>query len=120
MQSNDLGSLLFFVLPLLLLGWILLSQRRRMRDLQALQSSISVGDEIRTTSGLYGRITDLTDTVMSIEVTPGVVVRFDRRAVESKVPAASPAADGADAAVDEMPVSPDDTSGTPRATGEGE
>lgn len=120
MPSNDLGSLLFFVLPLLLLGWILLSQRRRVRDLQTMQSSIGVGDEIRTTSGLYGRITDLTDTVMSIEVAPGVIVRFDRRAVESKVPALTSATDAADPAIDETSGSPDDLSGAPRDTGEGE
>jgi preprotein translocase subunit YajC len=93
MSGNDLSSMLFLVLPLLLLGWIMVSQRRRMRDAQSLQASIAVGDEIRTTSGFFGRVTDLTDTVLSLELAPGVVVRIDRRAVDTKVPpAATPAA----------------------------
>lgn len=85
---NDSGTLLFLLLPLLLFGWLFWSQRRRMRDLQALQASVAVGDEVRTTSGLYGRIVLLTDTDMTLEISPGVRVRFDRRAVDVKVPPA--------------------------------
>jgi len=96
MAGSDLSSLLFLLLPLLLLGWLVLSQRRRVRALQDVQSSIVVGDEVRTTSGLFGRVAAVTDTELSLEVAPGVVLRFDRRAVDTKV--APTAGTGTDAA----------------------
>ena len=85
MASNDLSSLLFFAIPLGFIAYIFLGQRRRMRALQELHSSIVVGDEVRTTSGLFGRVSATTDAEVHLEVAPGVVVRFDRRAVDSRV-----------------------------------
>jgi preprotein translocase subunit YajC len=82
----DFGSLLFLLLPLLLLGYVFLAQRRRVRQMQAVQAGVGVGDEIRTTSGLFGRVVDLTDTEVHLEVAAGVVLRFDRRAIDVTVP----------------------------------
>ena len=92
MTSNDLSSLLFFAIPVGFIAYIFLGQRRRVRALQELQASIVVGEEVRTTSGLYGRVTALTDAEMHLQVAPGVVVRFDRRAVDARVSGAAPAA----------------------------
>lgn len=101
-QGNETGSLLFLALPLALIGFMFWTQRRRQRQAQVLQSSITVGDEVCTTSGLFGRVTALSDTVATLEVAPGITVRFDRRAVATKVDSAAtggattgPAAGGA-------------------------
>ena len=75
MSGSDGGSLLFLALPLLFLGYVFMTQRRRVKGIQAMQSAITVGDRIRTTAGLFGTVTALTDTEMSLEVAPGVVVR---------------------------------------------
>lgn len=85
MSGSDGGSLLFLALPLLFLGYVFMAQRRRVKGIQAMQSAITVGDRIRTTAGLLGTVTALTDTEMSLEVAPGVVVRYDRRAVDAVV-----------------------------------
>ena len=92
MSGSDGGSLLFLALPLLFLGYVFMTQRRRVKTLQAMQASVAVGDRIRTTAGLFGTVTGLTDTEMLLEVAPGVVVTYDRRAVDAVV---SPGAGGA-------------------------
>jgi preprotein translocase subunit YajC len=97
MTSNDLSSLLFFAIPVGFIAYIFLGQRRRVRALQDLQASIVVGEEVRTTSGLFGRVAALTDTEMHLEVAPGVVVRFDRRAVDARTSGAAPTASDAPA-----------------------
>lgn len=84
-MPSDSGSLLILLLPLLFIGYIFITQRRRVRDLQAMQGALTVGDEIRTTSGLFGTVTALDDSTMSLQVADGVVVRFDRRAVDTVV-----------------------------------
>lgn len=93
-QQNGLGALLLPALLILLLGFMFWSQRRRQKSVQELQARLAVGDEVCTTSGLFGRITALDDVVVTLEVAPGTQVRFDRRAVATKVDSAGPAAEG--------------------------
>jgi preprotein translocase subunit YajC len=78
-------SLLIFLLPVLLIVFMVFTQRRRQREAQALQSSLEVGDEVCTTSGLFGRVRALDSTAVTLEISPGVAVRFDRRAIGMKV-----------------------------------
>jgi len=46
---------------------------------------LAVGDEVCTTSGLYGRVTALDASSATLEISPGVNVRYDRRAIGIKV-----------------------------------
>ncbi|MGL5818111.1 MAG: preprotein translocase subunit YajC [Phycicoccus sp.] len=80
-NGSGLAYVLLLVVPLLLLVWMFVTQRNRARQVQALQSSLAVGDEVLTTSGLYGTIAALEDRVVSLDVGGGTVVRFDRRAI---------------------------------------
>ena len=82
MQSGaGYGNLILLALPLLLLGFLALSQRRRTKEMAAIQASLVVGDEVMTSSGLYGRLVSLDDDIAALEIAPGVEVRFDRRAL---------------------------------------
>ena len=92
-SGGSSAGLLFFLLPVLLIGFMVLSQRRRQRDVRSLQGGLAVGDEVCTTSGLFGSIASLDDTVVTLEIAPGVTVRFDRRAIGSRVNPAAPVAD---------------------------
>jgi preprotein translocase subunit YajC len=77
------------LLPLLLLAvafvvLIVLPMRNRNRQLQAtrqLQAGLTVGTEVMTTSGLYGRIARLADDTVELEVSPGVTLRWARAAI---------------------------------------
>lgn len=87
-SSSGSGSLLIFALPVLLIGWMFFTQRRRTKETQRLQSTLGIGDEVTTTSGMFGRIVALEDSVATLEVSPGVTVRFNRRAIAGPAPTA--------------------------------
>jgi preprotein translocase subunit YajC len=87
-SSSGSSSLLIFALPVLLIGWMVYSQRRRTKEQQRLQSTLDVGDEVTTTSGMLGRITALEDQIATLEVSPGVAIRFNRRAIAGPAPTA--------------------------------
>ena len=53
----------------LLLVVLIVSQRRRARAMEEFQASVGVGDEIITTSGLYGRILASDDTASPLTST---------------------------------------------------
>jgi preprotein translocase subunit YajC len=80
-SGSGSANLLIFALPVLLIGFMFITQRRRQKDTERLQSSLGVGDQVTTTSGLLGRITALDDQVATLEVSPGVSIRFNRRAI---------------------------------------
>jgi preprotein translocase subunit YajC len=84
------------LLPLLLLFGLLAAmmffmsrrQRRAVAQQQELQNSLSVGDRVMTTSGLYGTIIDTSDeTTIDLEIAPGVETTWLRAAVREKVSA---------------------------------
>ena len=80
-SGSGLAYLLILGLPFLLLIWMFFTQRQRSKQVQSLQSSLAVGEEVVTTSGLYGTITALDDRVVTLDVGNGVTVRYDRRAI---------------------------------------
>ena len=79
--GSSAGSLLILLLPLVLIGLMIWSQRRRAKQMQQVQRELRVGQEVATTSGLMGQIVELDDSIAHLMVADGVVVRFDRRAV---------------------------------------
>lgn len=79
-------SLLF--LPLMFVGAYFLlirPQRRRLRDQTTLQSSLQEGDEVITTSGMYGFITGFDGDIVWLEVDDDIQIRVSRAAVQRKV-----------------------------------
>lgn len=79
--GSELGSMLLLALPLLLIVYLIFSQRRRQRQMSQMQAGLQVGDPVMTTTGLHARIVELQEQVAGLEIAPGVVVRWDRRAL---------------------------------------
>ena len=84
MNNNGALSLLIFALPLLLLGWLFFTQNKRMKQMRDFSSSLDVGDQVVTSSGIFGTVRHLDDTSAWLEIAEGTTVRFDRRAVAMK------------------------------------
>ena len=75
-------GLLFLPLMFALLYFVLIRpQQRRARAQQVLQRAVEVGDEVLTTSGLYGIVTAMDDDDLWLEVAEGVEIRMARGAV---------------------------------------
>jgi len=79
----QLGILL--LIPFAMYFFMIRPQRRRMRETQELQRSIQVGDEVITTSGVYGVITGLDgDSRFWLEIDDDVQIRIARAAISGK------------------------------------
>ena len=80
----QLGILL--LIPFAMYFFLIRPQRRRAREQQDLQKSIEVGDEIVTTSGIFGRVTgEDGPNRFWIEVDDDVQIRVARAAIQGKV-----------------------------------
>src|SRR5215469_12113427 len=60
-------------------------QQQHVRQQQALLSSIEVGDEVVTVSGIVGHVEAIEDDRVYIEVAPGVTIAMLRQALGRKV-----------------------------------
>ncbi len=60
-------------------------QQRRMAAVRTLQASIQEGDDVMTTSGIYGRITKLGTDDAELEIAPGIVIRVARGAIGQRI-----------------------------------
>ena len=74
-------SLLILALPVLVLVWLMFTQRRRQKAVTQAQAALAVGDEVMVAAGLYGTVSAIDGDVVHLEIAPGVVVRVNRRAV---------------------------------------
>jgi preprotein translocase subunit YajC len=97
--GNPVPSLLFFAAIFAAMYFLLLRpQRRRLKEGQALQSSIAVDDEIILNSGIYGFVTAIEGDVLWVDVADGhaserIEIRVSRGSVARKAPAAEAASD---------------------------
>jgi preprotein translocase subunit YajC len=98
----QLGILL--LIPFAMYFFLIRPQRRRAKEQQDLQRSIQVGDEVVTTSGVFGTITgEDGDSRFWLEIDDDVQIRIARAAIQGKANL-----DGEPAAADvDEPATPD-------------
>ena len=60
-------------------------QKRAMAEQQKLQNSITAGDRVMTTSGVFGTVVSTSDDTIDIEIAPGMTTTWVRQAVREKV-----------------------------------
>ncbi len=74
-------------LPLLLLvGYMLWSSRNQQKKQKDLESGLKVGERVLTTSGIVGKITEVGERTIRLEVAPGVHVTFIKTAIQGTDP----------------------------------
>ena len=74
-------GILLFLLPVIVLVLLMRQQQRRLRQHQMLIGSVEVGDEVVTTSGIFGTSTSLDDETAQLEVAPGLALKVAKRAI---------------------------------------
>lgn len=65
---------------------IIRPQNRRNRDHKQLLASLSNGDEVVTSGGLFGKISRVDESFVHLEVQNGVIVKVQKQAISSVMP----------------------------------
>lgn len=86
-QGGSPLSFIIFLLPLGLLFFLMRSQKKKLQAQQALQQQAEVGDEILTTSGIYGTIveTDDDEGTVVVEIAPGTQIKMVRAGISRRL-----------------------------------
>ena len=76
--GSSIMMLLMVVLPVLLFWTMSRGNRKRQ---QQLESSLKVGDTVLTQAGLVGKVVEMSETRVKLEIAPGVNVRMLKSAI---------------------------------------
>ena len=58
-------------------------QQKKAKEHRALLDGLKKGDQVVTAGGMHGRLSALEDQVVTLELTPGVNVRFNKGFIAS-------------------------------------
>ncbi len=83
-------GLLDFAFPiiLLVLFYVMLirPQQKRAKEHRAMQAALSKGDEVVTDGGVMGKILEITDNAITVQIAEGVDVKVRRESISSVLP----------------------------------
>jgi preprotein translocase subunit YajC len=104
-----LTPILFLVLLVGLAYFLLIApQRRRQQAQRQARETVDPGDVILTVGGVYATVREVRDSDLDVEISPGTIVRLDKRAIAIVVePVEEPEGEPEEtAAPDEEPSTP--------------
>ncbi|WP_162594735.1 preprotein translocase subunit YajC [Variovorax sp. PBL-E5] len=84
---SSLGSMLPLVLMFVVLYFVMIRpQMKRQKEARAMIEALAKGDEVATSGGLLGKITQMGEQYLTIEISKGVEVQVQRSAVVQVLP----------------------------------
>jgi preprotein translocase subunit YajC len=86
-SSSGINIILIIVVLFGVLYFVMIRpQRNRQRKVQAQQSQVQPGQRVRTTAGMYATVVGVDGDDVILEVSPGVEVRYVKRAIMQVLP----------------------------------
>ena len=86
-SSGQLAPLLMMVVFIAIFYFLLIRpQQRKAKDHQAMVAKLSVGDEVVTSGGILGRVADVGDTFITLEIADGIRIKVQKGQVSSLMP----------------------------------
>ncbi len=80
-QSQWSGILMMVVIVAIFYFFMIRPQQKKQKEVQKAREALSVGDTVITAGGIYGKIREIGDTFMMIEISDGVKIRIDKTSV---------------------------------------
>ncbi|WP_076998949.1 preprotein translocase subunit YajC [Variovorax sp. KK3] len=86
-MMSSLGSMLPLLLMFVVLYFVMIRpQMKRQKEARSMLEALAKGDEVATAGGLLGRITQLGEQYLTVEIAKGIEVQVQRSAVVQVLP----------------------------------
>lgn len=91
--QGGMQSLIFLLLIIVVFYFFMIRpQVKKQKEATNFRNSIEKGDKVTTTGGIYGKVNDVKDNTVSLEIADKIIVKVDKAAV-----VADPSGDAAQA-----------------------
>src|SRR5437773_6019903 len=92
---NSMMTLLpFFLIFVIMYFMVIRPQQKKSKEHQELLNKLKKNDEVMTSGGIYGKVIDLKETVVTLEVAPNVRIRVHRPQISAVVTGEKAAKEG--------------------------
>jgi len=81
-QGGGLSMLIMMVLIIVVMYFFMIRpQQKKQKELAKFRSSLQKGDKIVTIGGIYGKISDINDQYVTVDVGGDVRIKMDKSAI---------------------------------------
>lgn len=85
-----LGSpIVFIVIMVVMMFFMFRSQSKRQKELKAMIAALAKGDEVVSNGGMAGRIDDIGESFVTLEIAPDVRIKLQKTAISMVLPKGS-------------------------------
>ncbi len=78
-------SLIFLLLIIVVFYFFMIRpQVKKQKEATNFRNALAKGDKVATTGGIYGKITDVKDRTVTVEIADNVIVKVDKTAVTAE------------------------------------
>ena len=79
------GIVMMVVIVAIFYFFMIRPQQKKQKEIAKAREALSVGDKVITSGGIYGKIKEIGDVYMQIEVANGVSIRVDKSSIFASV-----------------------------------
>lgn len=88
--GGGLGGLLFPIILIAVMYFLMIRpQMKRAKEHKAMLEKLSKGDEVLTNGGIAGRVTDIGENFITVEIADNVQIRVQKGAIANVLPKGS-------------------------------
>lgn len=80
-QSQWSGIIMIVAMVAIFYFFMIRPQQKKQKDIQRAREALQTGDKVITSGGIYGKIKEIGDVYMIIEVADGVKIKVDKTSV---------------------------------------
>lgn len=78
---NPLSLLFFPAIIVIFYFFMIRPQMKRQKELRKYRESLKKGDKVITTGGIYGRVIEVKDAYVTVEIAKEVEIKIDKSAI---------------------------------------
>jgi preprotein translocase subunit YajC len=81
-EQNGWSSILMIVLMFVVIYFFMIRpQQKRQKEIKKFRESIKSGDKVITAGGIYGKVKDVKETTITLEIADNVRITIDKNSV---------------------------------------
>ena len=80
-SGSYMGILMIVAMVAIFYFFMIRPQQKRQKDIQKARNAMKTGDKVVIAGGIHGRIKEIADTTMLIEIAEGIRIRVDKGSI---------------------------------------
>lgn len=81
-QGNGLSGMIMIVAMIVIFYFFMIRpQSKKQKEIKKAREAMQSGDKVVTAGGIHGKIKDINDLTMLIEIAPGINIKVDKASV---------------------------------------